>query len=70
MNETWKQLEADAHEAKGEALDLAHDTLAGVIDIVEKLNRPHIDAAMDALAVEAKRHHDAATLARTNGAAA
>lgn len=63
MNETWRQVETDAHIAKADALDHAIAVLGGLDGMVEPVLQLLIVQTCMALHHEQQRHEQAAKLA-------
>lgn len=69
MNEApWKQAEADAEDAKAEAISFALDKLNDVAEIIEVTNRPMLEGCRQMLTAEQKHHEDRGKLLRQPGA--
>jgi hypothetical protein len=64
VNEQWRQQDADAHEAKAEALAFAALTLQGVTDALEPIEQPVMRNAVTLLTRAQERHEHAAALGR------
>jgi hypothetical protein len=64
MNDHWKEIDADAHAAKAEALDFAAQTLAGVEAVLDAVEAPVIRNAVSLLTNAKERHEQAAVLGR------
>lgn len=58
-NTQWRGAEADAHEAKADALRFAAETVEGIIDALEPLEQPSVRNAV-AVMERARERHDAA----------
>lgn len=64
MNDQWRNLDADAHESKAEALDFASQTVEGVEPMLDAVEVPVIRNARAILERARNRHIDAAKLGR------
>lgn len=64
MNEQWRGVDAEAHEAKAEALSFAVGVLDGVLPILDAIEQPLVRNTRALLERAQKRHNDAAKLGR------
>jgi hypothetical protein len=62
MNEAWRNFDADAHQAKAEALGIAIEALAGIKDALDSVEQRAITQTVALLDRARERHDDAAKL--------
>lgn len=64
MNEQWRRTDADAHEAKAEALKFAEETVDGVMEVLAPIEQPIIRNAVAVMQRARERHETAAKLGK------
>lgn len=64
MATAWRSAEAEAHEAKADAIEHAEDALRDCIGAVDGMERLAIDAALQVLEFARERHAKRAFLLR------
>jgi hypothetical protein len=62
VNEQWRTADAEAHEAKAEALSFACGVLEGVTPVLDSVEQPILRNAHDVLERARERHEQAAKL--------
>lgn len=64
MQTSWRSAEADAHEAKADAIEHAQDAMRDCLGALERMERQSLVAALQVLEASRERHAKAAYLLR------